>query len=117
MNYIKNSKGRIEVIRHGEVIFFPVDKLPIGLKKARTDVIMRGSGNNPHTVVNADLYFKKEDDFVFGYLKAKKGTKLYHKEHGLKKVNGLMEAPLKAGCYQLRVQNEKTHQGLKVVTD
>lgn len=117
MNYIKNSKGKIEVTRHGEICFFPIDKLPTGLKKAHTDVIMRGSGNNPHTFINGSLYLKKEDDFVFGYFKAEKGCRLYHPQHGIKKVGGLMEAPLKIGNYQLLVQNEQTHRGLKVVED
>ena len=78
---------------------------------------MTGSSNNPHIVKNCDIYFKKESDFVFGYLRARKGAKLYHAEHGSKKVGGLMEAKLKVGNYQLRVQNEATHEGLKIVED
>jgi hypothetical protein len=108
---------KIKAIRHGEILFVPVKSLPRGLKKAITNVIMRGSGDNPHIAKNVDLYFKKEGDYVFGYLRAKRGAKLYHKEHGIKKVNGLMEAPLKAGYYQLRQQVEKTNEGLRPVQD
>lgn len=108
---------KIKAVRHGEILLVPVKSLPRGLKKATTNVIMNGSGGHDHTVSNADLYFKKDGDYIFGYLRAKRGAKLYHKEHGLKKVNGLMEAPLKAGYYQLRQQVEKTNEGLRPVQD
>ena len=108
---------KIKVIRHGEVLLVPVTKLPKGLKKADTDCIMKGSGDNPHTVSNCDIYFVKENDYVFGYLKAKRGAKIYHREHGIKKVGGLMEAPLKMGIYQLRQQVEVVNGQLRPIID
>jgi len=116
MEYIKNKNGKIPVIRWGEVCLLPVTKLPKGLKKAKTDVVMTGSSNNPHIVRNCDVYFKKESDYIFGYLKANKGNKFFHREHG--KGKGTMkEFSVKGKYYQLLVQNEATHEGLKVVID
>lgn len=108
---------KVKAVRHGEILFVPVKSLPRGLKKATTNIIMRGSGDNPHKVTGADIYFKKDGDYVFGYLKAKRGAKLLHPEHGIKKVGGLMEAPLKSGIYQMRKQLEVTNEGLKPVID
>jgi hypothetical protein len=46
-----------------------------------------------------------------------KNTKLYHPEHGDKKVENLKEAKLPDGKYQIRRQVEKTHEGLRPVID
>ena len=108
---------KIKVWRHGEILFVPVKQLPQGLKKTDTNVIMRGSGDNPHTVRNADIYFKEEDTFVFGYIVTRKGNKLIHPTHGDKKVNGKMECSLPVGIYQLRRQIEDTNKGMKPVVD
>ena len=76
MDNYKRANGKIQIIRWGEVHLALIKKLPTGLKKAKTDVVMTGSSNNPHIVKNCDIYFKKESDFVFGYLRARKGAKL-----------------------------------------
>lgn len=108
---------KLKVLRHGEILLVPVNKLPKGLKQADTDILMKGSGDNPHIVENCEIYFIKENDYVFGYLKAKKNAKLLHKRHGIKKVGNIMEAPLKEGYYQLRRQVEATNEELKPVID
>lgn len=107
-----------KVYRHGEVHFVFINSLPEGLTKAKTDVIMNGSGGNDHIIKNADIFFKEENNFIFGYLHAKKGNKLLHVEHG-KTVKGsrMKECSLPEGYYQLRRQVEYTNEGMKPVID
>ncbi len=104
-------------IRHGDLALVKVDKLPTGLTKAKTNVLMTGSHNNDHSVTNCDVYFKNEDRFVFGYLKANKGAELLHIDHGKGKKNQIKKAPLPVGVYQMRKQHEETHQGLTPIID
>lgn len=110
---MKTIKG----YRHGDLALLPIKSLPKGLKKTDTDIIMTGSHGNDHKVLNGEIYFKDENRFVFGYLKAKKGAKLLHKDHGDKKVGSLKECSIPEGNYQLRRQFEDTHSGMKVVVD
>lgn len=114
----EKMKKITKVYRHGEIGLVPVAELPKGLKKAETDVIMQGSGNNPHKVRNCEIYFKNVDQYIFGYLKANKGNALLHPQHG-KYVKGkqLKECSLPEGVYELRRQVENTHEGLKPVID
>lgn len=104
-------------LRHGDLLLYAVTSLPTGLTKAKTSVIMTGSGGNDHIAVNCDIYFKGVDQFIFGYLKAKKGAVLRHLEHGKNKVNGMMEAKLKVGVYEMRKQHSETHEGMKPIID
>ena len=76
---------------------------------------MTGSNNNPHSIDNGIVYFKKVDDFVFGYLAAK-DTKLQHKEHG-KGKGEIKIAKINDGIYELRRQVEFTPVGLIPVKD
>lgn len=103
--------------RHGDLCLVEVDKIPEGLKKSSSRVLMRGSNNNAHTYDNGDFYPVKEGQFVFGYFRAK-DTTLFHKEHG-KKIKGkqLRDAKIKDTTYQLRSQCEDTNEGMKPVVD
>ncbi len=98
--------------RHGEILLLKIDKLPKGLKASTSKLIMQGSHSNSHTINNGKLYFKKEGDFVFGYLVAK-NTSLLHTEHSPK----VKDAKIEDGIYQLLKQNEYTPQGLIPVID
>lgn len=104
-------------LRHGDLALVPIKSLPEGLKKAKTNIIMTGSHNNDHKAINCDIYFKDIDQFVFGYLVAKKGAKLLHPDHGDKKDKGLKEAKLPVGVYELRKQHQETHTGMVPVID
>lgn len=97
--------------RHGEVCLKGVEKLPEGLELSKSNVIMVGSHANSHKIDKGELYFKKEGEYVFGYLVAK-NTTLLHPEHG---VNG--KAKIEDGVYQLIRQVEYTPQGLIPVKD
>lgn len=101
-----------QAYRHGEILLVKTDKLPEGLEKSKTNIIMVGSHGNSHTIDNGDLYFKKENDFVFGYLVAKK-TSLLHPEHSPK----VGDAKIEDGVYQLIKQQEHTPDGLVPVID
>ena len=101
---------KIPVYRHGEINFIQIKKLPEDLRKAKTNVIAAGSGNNSHTFKGGKLYLKNADTYVFGYLEAK-NTKLYHLEHSPKGVS------IPDGVYELRRQNEWINQELKQVVD
>lgn len=73
---------------------------------------MVGSHGNNHNIDKGELYFKKESNFIFGYLVAQ-NTTLLHPEHGDK--NG--EAKIEDGIYKLIKQNEFTPEGLIPVQD
>lgn len=117
MKKIKGGSMKQKSIRHGDLALIPVEKLPEGLKEAKAKVIMTGSHNNDHSFDNGKLYFRKEDDFVFGYLVAK-NTMLSHVEHG-KVIEGkkLRENKIVDGVYKLCRQNEELHNEMRPVQD
>lgn len=114
---------KIQAIRQGDLTYIPDQenysvKIPDGLKKADTDVIIKGSGGHDHKVVDGEIYFQSSGQFTIGYLKANKKTKLLHAEHGnIVKGKALKEANLKEGIYEIRRQVEETHEGLRPVLD
>lgn len=89
-----------------------VDKLPEGLTPSASKVMMTGSHGNNHAFDRGTLYFRKEGDYVFGYLDAK-DTTLLHPEHQ-DETGG---AKIEDGIYELRKQNEFTPEGLVPVQD
>lgn len=101
-----------QAYRHGEILLLKINKLPKGLTVSKTNIIMTGSHGNNHSIDTGKIYFKKEGDFVFGYLVAK-NTNLLHPEH--KEKSG--KCPIKDGVYQLIKQNEFTPNGLIPVID
>jgi hypothetical protein len=108
---------KINCFRHGEICFLETKELPSGLKKEKTKTIMEGSTGNGHKISSGNLYFKKVDQYIFGYLEAK-NTTLLHREHGDKKTkDGYMSAIIPDGIYELRRAIEKTPDGLRVVYD
>lgn len=105
-------------LRHGDIGFYEIEKLPEGLKETKSKVITQGSHGNEHTFDNGKLYLKNENNFVFGYFEAVSNTKLYHVEHGNTcKNKQIRECHLKQGFYQLRKQNQYTNDGMKPVID
>lgn len=104
-------------IRHGDLALIGIKELPKDLKPTKTKILMVGSGGNNHSIDNGTVYLKNVDEFVFGYLVAK-NTKLLHIEHGkIVKGKKLKEVKIEDGVYQLRKQNEMTHQGMRQVVD
>ena len=101
--------------RHGDLALIGIDKLPDNLEETKNKTLMTGSRGNPHSINTGKVYFKNVDEYVFGYLVAK-GTMLYHREHGEGKKE-LKVARIKDGIYELRKQNEQTHEGLKPIID
>ena len=106
-----------KVYRHGDLALVKIEKLPSGLTAESSNVLMEGSHGNPHKVENGVVYRKNVDQFVFGYLVAKKGCTLLHVDHGDKKRGSVKTASLPEGVYELRRQVEKTHTGMKPVID
>jgi hypothetical protein len=109
------TKNKVRGHRHGDIAFFEIAKLPDGLTKSKTDVLLQeGSGGNPHSFKGGTFY-PKTDGQTIGYFEARKTT-LYHVDHGVKKASS-REAKLPDGLYEVRRQVEKTHEGMKVVVD
>lgn len=99
--------------RHGEIAFLKISKLPKGLIRSKTDIIVSGSHGNNHTFKGGKLYLLPElKDYTLGYFQAKNSI-LYHPEHGDK--NG--EANLPNGSYEIRKQQEYTPSGLVPIID
>lgn len=106
-------------IRHGDLGLFIINELPKGLKASDSKVLLKGSHNNEHYVDELGTFYPCEkDNFVIGYLRAKKGCKLFHVEHG-KEVskNKPKEVILQAGIYELRRQHEIRHSSMEAVAD
>ncbi|MFH1226830.1 MAG: hypothetical protein V1701_02865 [Planctomycetota bacterium] len=118
-----------KLIRHGDMCLEEIDRLPEGLEKSGSEILMTGSGGNHHTYQNGEFYPKQVDAFVFGYFKSGEGCKLYHEGHGdkkpdgsflIEKVNGreLMATIIPANkIFALRKQQEDTHEGMRPVAD
>jgi hypothetical protein len=103
--------SKLKVTRHGEILFVPIKKLPDGLKESKTNEIMRGSSNNPHSFDQGKIYLWEVDQYIFGYFVAK-NTTLLHAEHG-----DDHKAELPNGIYELRRACEKLPDGLRPVID
>lgn len=104
---------KTKALRHGEIAFVAIKKLPDNLTKATTNIIVTGSHGNNHTFSGGSLYLlPKLEGYIMGYLVAE-NTTLYHPEHGDEKG----EAKLPDGVYEIRKQQEFTPEGLVPVID
>ena len=100
--------------RQGDLCFLKVATLPTDLEVSKTDILLQnGSGGNPHTFRGGEFYPKIEGQFVIGFLKAKKGCKLLHIEHGDEDERVIRAGELPVGFYEVRRQSEETINGLK----
>lgn len=97
--------------RHGEILLVKIKELPEGLMPSNTKTFMTGSHGNNHDIDKGTIYFKNEDNFVFGYLEAR-NTHLIHPEHKDKE-----NCPIEDGYYKLIKQQEYTPEGLVPVID
>jgi len=102
--------------RHGDLALIAIKELPQGLTETKSKVIMIGSGGNDHTFDKGRLYLTIVNQFTIGYFEAVEGTKLFHIEHGegSKKIK---EALIQKGIYEVRKQQEDTHEGMRPVID
>ena len=97
--------------RHGDVALIGVKSIPRKATQAKTNVFMsKGSSGHDHTFDNGYFCQLITGDNVIGYIRAK-DTKLFHDEHS---PNGV---PIEDGAYEVRKQNEFTHEGLREVID
>ena len=103
--------------RHGDMALIRIEKLPEGLIKSDSKVLMTGSGGNDHTYNVGEFYPKVVDNFIFGYFVAYTETKLFHLEHGCKKTSELKEMPFRADVYMLKKQNAYINGQMKPVID
>ena len=102
--------------RHGEIAFEVIDSLPKGLEKSKSKEFLKGSHGHPHLYDKGDFYPKVEDEYIFGYFVAK-NTRLFHIEHGDKKVGAMKEAKLPNGIYRLRRGVEQFADELRQIID
>ena len=109
--------------RHGDLGLFSIKELPKdNIEKSNSKNIMIGSHGNSHRYNIGELYISKIDHpFIFGYFIATEETILFHKSHGDKEIimNGTKykEAKIKPCIYELRKQNEETHEGMQAILD
>ena len=107
--------SKLKTYRHGEILFVETKEIPKEAKEEKTDILMKGSGGNPHSF-KGGIFYELNKGIVFGYFKAK-NTKLYHPEHGDKKVDNLLEAKLPDGIYELRKGQEIVNEEMKPIQD
>ena len=106
-----------KAIRHGDLLLVVVDKIPEGLEESKTKVIMAGNNGHDHKFNKGKLYLRSEGEFIIGYFESVEGTIFTHMEHGEKGRGKLRTANIPVNKYQLRKQNEDTHEGMKPVID
>lgn len=108
---------KLKNYRHGDIALIGIKELPKGLTEAKTKEIIKSSGGNSHSIDMGKIYFKDVNEYVFGYLEAKK-TSLLHVEHGEKIGKEKVKvAKIEDGIYELRRQQEKKHEGMTAVQD
>lgn len=96
------------LVRHGDLGLKKIKKLPKKMKVTNTKVLITGSHGHNHEIDKGTVYLEKVDDYVIGYMVAKKTT-LNHPEHGAIKLDD--------GVYEMRKQVEYTQEGLVPVVD
>lgn len=106
---------KTQCYRHGEICFEIIKELPTGLKKEKQKEIKKGSHGNSHSYDKGELYFKNENEYIFGYFVAK-DTTLTHPEHG-EGGGKLRKAKLPDNIYRLRHAVERVNGELKQVID
>lgn len=107
----------MKAYRHGDLALIEISDLPKDIKKSDSKILMNGSGGHNHTFDHGEFY-PKQGGLVIGYLVANNRTRLYHPEHGKVVIDKeLREAKIAEGLYELRRQQEDTHDGMKPVVD
>ena len=102
---------------HGDMVLAEVAELPKGLKASKSRVLLEGKSNTHSHRGGGKWFPHASGPFVIGYLVAK-NTTLTHKEHGeAKEGDALRVAKIKDGIYEVRRQNELTHEGMRPVVD
>ncbi len=109
----------ISASRHGDLCLVRVDKRPEDLVASESKILMTGSGGNDHVFDHGTFYpLEGQDRFIIGYLEAIENTKLFHPDHGrIVEGSQLRVADLPPGIYELRRQQEYTHEGMRPVID
>ncbi len=107
--------SKLKIWRHGEIAFCETKEIPKEAKEKKTDVLMKGSGGNPHSF-KGGIFYELNKGIVFGYFQAQ-NTKLYHPEHGDKKVGNLLEVKLPDGVYELRKGQEIVNKEMVPIVD
>jgi hypothetical protein len=103
--------------RHGDLALIKINQLPEGLQISNNKTLLIGSHNNAHSY-NVGEFYPIDEEIILGYFVAIKGTELYHKDHGVKINNKKLRiANIEPDIYELRKQQENTHEGMKPVID
>lgn len=102
--------------RHGDMALISAGKLPSGVKASQSKVLMVGSGGKDHSF-EGGVFYPKTENLTVGFLQAK-NTILFHEEHG-NKIEGkkLRETKVEDDIYEVRKQQEDTHEGMKPLQD
>lgn len=102
--------------RHGDLCLVGIEKLPKGLKKSTSKILLQGNTGNNHNFNNGVFYPHVKGDYIKGYFVAKNST-LLHNDHGDTKNGSVLEAKIEDGIYEVRGQVEKSHDGFRPVID
>lgn len=103
--------------RHGDICLLGVEKANLeGLNPQKK--IHGGSHGHPHSIVGGEFFPKRSGENILGFLVVAEGGYLTHKEHGeVVEGESLKRAYIEPGTYEVRVQVEDTHEGMREVVD
>lgn len=102
--------------RHGDMALVKIDELPDGLEVSDSKILLTGRTSTHEVNENGIFYPHEADEFIVGYLVAKKGCQLLHPEHG-EGSGPKRKASIESGIYEIRRQQEHTPDGMRPVLD
>jgi hypothetical protein len=95
-----------------------IKELPKDLTASETKVLMSGSHGNDHAFDKGTFYPKQSGSNIIGYFVAEAGCTLSHPDHGnADGTAALRVANIPDGIYEVRRQNEETHDAFRPVVD
>ena len=106
----------MKLYEHGDMVLMEIGKLPDGLTESASKILLEGKSNQHCHRGNGKWFPRATGQFIIGYFVARKTT-LTHAEHGEKSDGQLKAAKIADGIYEVRRQNELTHEGMKPVVD
>jgi hypothetical protein len=99
-----------KMVRQGDVLFVPIERLPEGIKLEQTKTVAYGEQTgHHHTLVEVDgkaRVFSLENNL---FTKVEGDVVITHQEH--------QELPIAPGLYEIRIQQEYTPEEVRRVLD
>lgn len=108
------SESKAAAYRQGDVMLLPIAEIPTGAKPAEHPTLALGEATgHSHVVIKGDVFVGADGKM---FVRAAKGTTLRHQDRSgaIAEHRPFKVAP---GCYEVRIEEEYTPEGLRRVED